>query len=75
MSGPLLDRIDIHIEVPAVPYKELQSETPGTSSDEIRRQVAAARQAQAGRFNGSHTRYNANMSHRKTTRATWNSTS
>ena len=32
ISGPLLDRIDIHIEVPAVPHKELTSETPGTSS-------------------------------------------
>ncbi len=68
MSGPLLDRIDIHIEVPAVPYKELQSETAGTSSDEIRRQVATARQSQADRFSGSHTRYNADMSHRETRR-------
>ena len=68
MSGPLLDRIDIHIEVPAVPYRELKSETPGTSSAEIRDQVATARQAQASRFNGSHTRYNADMSHRQTRR-------
>ncbi len=68
MSGPLLDRIDIHIEVPAVPYCELQSETPGTSSAEIRGLVATARQAQSGRFNGSGTRYNADMSHRETRR-------
>jgi magnesium chelatase family protein len=66
MSGPLLDRVDIHIEVPAVPYRELKSDTPGTSSAEIRDQVATARQAQAGRFNGSRTRSNADMSHRQT---------
>ena len=68
ISGPLLDRIDIHIEVPAVPYRELQSDTPGTSSDEIRCQVASARQLQASRFNGSRTRYNAGMTHRETRR-------
>ncbi len=68
ISGPLLDRIDIHIEVPAVPYRELQSETPGTSSDAIRTQVADARGVQASRFNGSRTRYNAHMSHRETRR-------
>ncbi len=66
MSGPLLDRIDIHIEVPAVPYRELQSETPGTSSAEIRRQVATARRRQAARYDGSRTRYNADMTHRQT---------
>ena len=68
MSGPLLDRIDIHIEVPAVPYRELKSETPGTSSADIREQVATARQVQASRFEGSRTRSNADMSHRQTRR-------
>ncbi|MDO4550460.1 MAG: ATP-binding protein [Planctomycetia bacterium] len=43
ISGPLLDRIDIHIEVPAVPFEELSGMHTGTSSDEIRRQVVAAR--------------------------------
>lgn len=66
--GPLLDRIDIHIEVPAVPYRELKSETPGTSSADIREQVATARQVQASRFEGSRTRSNADMSHRQTRR-------
>ena len=66
MSGPLLDRIDIHIEVPAVPYRELQSETPGTSSAEIRQQVATARRRQADRYDSSRTRYNADMTHRQT---------
>ena len=66
ISGPLLDRIDIHIEVPAVPFRELSGGTPGTSSAEMRAVVAAARQRQAARFNGSATRYNADMSHRQT---------
>ena len=39
ISGPLLDRIDIHIEVPAVPFKELSSAAPGTSSVDMREQV------------------------------------
>ncbi len=67
ISGPLLDRIDIHIEVPAVPFRELSGGgTPGTSSAEMRAVVAAARQRQAERFNGSSVRYNADMSHRQT---------
>jgi magnesium chelatase family protein len=67
ISGPLLDRIDIHIEVPAVPFRELSGGgTPGTSSAEMRAVVAAARQRQAARFCNSSTRYNADMSHRQT---------
>ncbi|MCA9270426.1 MAG: ATP-binding protein, partial [Planctomycetales bacterium] len=50
ISGPLLDRIDIHIEVPAVPFKELSSGPAGTSSRDMRAQVLAARQMQAARF-------------------------
>ena len=50
LSGPLLDRIDIHIEVPAVPYRELTSRKPGTSSDTIRQQVVSARARQHARF-------------------------
>jgi magnesium chelatase family protein len=66
ISGPLLDRIDLHIEVPAVPFRELSGGTPGTSSADMRAVVASARQRQAKRFNGSKTRYNADMSHRQT---------
>ena len=66
ISGPLLDRIDIHVEVPAVPYRELSSKTPGTSSAEISQQVIAARRIQSTRFNGTPTRHNADMSHRQT---------
>jgi magnesium chelatase family protein len=50
LSGPLLDRIDIHIEVPAVPYRELTSRKPGTDSATMREQVMRARAAQAKRF-------------------------
>jgi magnesium chelatase family protein len=66
ISGPLLDRIDIHIEVPSVAFRELSGGTPGTSSAEIRQQVVVARRIQAARFQGSPTRHNANMSHRLT---------
>ena len=66
ISGPLLDRIDIHIEVPSVPFRELSGGTPGTSSADMRAQVVSARQRQAARFNGSPTRYNGDMSHRQT---------
>jgi len=50
VSGPLLDRIDIHIEVPAVPYKELSNEYAGEKSEEIRKRVVAAREIQYDRF-------------------------
>jgi len=65
ISGPLLDRIDIHLEVPSVPYKELSSTTPGTSSAAMREQVAGARKRQEQRFHGSKTRQNARMTHRQ----------
>jgi len=50
VSGPLLDRIDIHIEVPAVPYKELSNEYSGEDSKTIRKRVVAARKIQYERF-------------------------
>ena len=49
ISGPLLDRIDIHIEVPAVPYKELRSEASVENSATLRGRVAFARNKQAQR--------------------------
>ncbi len=64
ISGPLVDRIDIHIEVPAVAFRELSGDTPGTSSSQMRAEVAAARQVQAERFRDAKTRYNGDMSHR-----------
>lgn len=50
ISGPLLDRIDIHLEVPAIPFEELRGKGQGTGSDELRRQVFLARNAQRQRF-------------------------
>jgi magnesium chelatase family protein len=49
VSGPLLDRIDLHIEVPAVPYKELRGHDQGAASGEMRGRVAAARDLQQRR--------------------------
>jgi magnesium chelatase family protein len=49
ISGPLLDRIDIHIEVPAVAYKELRGKDDGVTSAEIRARVVAARAIQQTR--------------------------
>jgi magnesium chelatase family protein len=50
VSGPLLDRIDIHIEVPAVPYKELSTEYSGERSVDIKSRVIAARDIQLDRY-------------------------
>jgi len=50
LSGPLLDRIDLHISVPAVPYKELSGDSLGESSEDIRARVNQAREFQAQRF-------------------------
>jgi magnesium chelatase family protein len=49
ISGPLLDRIDIHVEAPAVPWKQLAAAPTGTSTQQMRDQVAAARQRQIAR--------------------------
>jgi magnesium chelatase family protein len=50
LSSPLLDRIDLHIEVPGVPFRELTSRRPGADSATMREQVVRARAAQAKRF-------------------------
>ncbi len=52
ISGPLLDRIDIHIEVPAVPYKDLSTDYAGEKSEEIRSRVVGTRDAQLRRYQG-----------------------
>ncbi|HYP14197.1 MAG TPA: ATP-binding protein, partial [Bryobacteraceae bacterium] len=59
ISGPLLDRIDLHIEVPAVPYQELRSSENGVSSEQMRQRVLAARDRQSKRGF-----YNAHIPHR-----------
>src|SRR5438105_5929081 len=64
ISGPLLDRIDIHIEVPAVAFRELSAPSGGTSSADMRQSVVVARQIQQQRFANSPTRHNGKMTHR-----------
>ena len=61
ISGPLLDRIDIHIEAPAVTFSELRSTELGEASAPIRDRVMRARERQLGRFKGSDTIANARM--------------
>ncbi|HMP74790.1 MAG TPA: YifB family Mg chelatase-like AAA ATPase [Kiritimatiellia bacterium] len=53
ISGPLLDRIDIHVEVPAVKYHDLASEAKGEPSSAIRDRVMRARQVQQARYDGN----------------------
>lgn len=53
ISGPLLDRIDLHVEVPLVAYKELSSSASGEKSAKIRERVIAAREIQAKRLEGT----------------------
>jgi len=67
ISGPLLDRIDIHIEVPAVEYKELRGGAAAEGSSEIRARVMAARERQRQRFHksGDHLYANAQMTTRQ----------
>ena len=52
ISGPLLDRIDLHVEVPPVKFREISSERTGETSAQIRERVVAARQRQQKRFTG-----------------------
>jgi len=62
ISGPLMDRIDIQVEVPAASPGELRGKSRGESSREVRKRVEAARDAQGRRFAGSRARTNAEMS-------------
>jgi len=64
VSGPLLDRIDMHIEVPAVPFEELSAQADGTSSAVMRDQVTKVREAQRDRF-GAGTTLNGQMATRE----------
>lgn len=61
ISGPLLDRIDIHIEAPALSLTELRTEKLGESSADIRQRAEASRVRQNARFHGSRTNSNARM--------------
>ena len=61
LSGPLMDRIDLHVEVPAVPYDRLKDHDRGESSEQIRGRVDAARARQHRRFRGTDVHSNAQM--------------
>jgi len=66
ISGPLLDRIDLHVEVPQVKFREMTNAQPGESSAQIRERVIAARKIQTARFAGKpKTTCNARMGSRE----------
>lgn len=61
VSGPLLDRIDIHVEVPPVEYSQISAKTRGECSKDVRARVEGARQRQLDRFSGTGVTCNANI--------------
>jgi magnesium chelatase family protein len=61
ISGPLLDRIDIHLDVPRIPHEQLSDRRPGELSAAIQERVERARQIQAARFAGTPLLTNADM--------------
>lgn len=61
LSGPLLDRIDLHVEMPAVPYTELSAKRPGVTTDTLRQSCMAARERQTHRFATTSIRCNAHI--------------
>jgi magnesium chelatase family protein len=61
ISGPLLDRIDIHVEMPRVEFEKLADERAGEPSEDIRERVTAARQRQGDRFTETALACNAEM--------------
>jgi magnesium chelatase family protein len=62
ISGPLLDRIDIHLEVPRVEIEKLSTISHGEKSHSVRKRVQKAREIQNKRFKGTNTKTNAEMS-------------
>ena len=65
ISGPLLDRIDLHVEVAAVPYQELAAKATGTSSAQMGEQVLQAHEVQEARFGGGRGRRNSQTTSRE----------
>ena len=65
ISGPLLDRIDLHVEVPAVPFEQLRDDRISESSADVRHRVQRARDAQRRRFTGTRVYTNAMMGPRQ----------
>ncbi|MDD2702860.1 MAG: ATP-binding protein, partial [Candidatus Omnitrophica bacterium] len=68
ISGPLLDRIDIHVEVPAARYQELSSNLPAEPSAQIKERINNARTIQRERFKNEGIMHNARMSHKQVRR-------
>jgi magnesium chelatase family protein len=66
ISGPLLDRIDIHIEVHSVPFEKLSSHSTGTDSETMRKEVISARKIQQQRFKDTHIFTNSKMTSKLT---------
>ena len=65
ISGPLLDRIDIHVEVPAVQFRDMSTDRPGEPSAAVRDRVIRARKRQQARFHGRKVSCNARMGTRE----------
>lgn len=65
ISGPLLDRIDLHVEVPQVKFREMTNDKIGESSAQIRERVICARKRQQKRFEGKNVTCNARMGPRE----------
>ncbi|RKY23963.1 MAG: hypothetical protein DRP62_04840 [Planctomycetota bacterium] len=65
ISGPLVDRIDIHIDVPAISFRKLRSKSSRSDSETIRAGVVSARRIQAARFSDGKIMTNAGMSHKQ----------
>ena len=61
ISGPLLDRIDIHLEVPRLKLENLTDKRRGESSEEVRKRVDAAREVQKKRYKNEHIYFNAHL--------------
>ena len=60
ISGPLLDRIDIHLEMPPIQFQELTGQKPGEPSAPMRERITAARQRQRARFAAARSRISSN---------------
>jgi magnesium chelatase family protein len=65
ISGPMMDRIDLHVEVDCLDLEELPKENRGASSNELRQQVIAARNRQQARFKDSENKLNSNMNNKE----------
>lgn len=68
ISGPILDRIDLHVEVPKVPIEKLENIQPSPSSEEIRKKVTMARNTQRARFKGTSITNNSEMKNQDITK-------